>query len=298
MNRMKRIRLALIFSTFTSFSLLSAEDMKVDYYGVVSKSNDANLLKMAQDIFYTQLKSIDYITVDDKRPDTSKASSTLPKMSTEDSRISFYAEIEEINENGQKNWNCRFNAINPEDEIIHSKTEIYESYYKILAGAKKAIESVMLDLRPKVSNDDFFQRSSTKPQDVASVPIKSNDIESLSGTWNGEPFTDKIMILRGGRGFIIYKNGATMNIKVSAKKTDENGNVTEIQVKQVGKSNASFFPDLPRQVALELAPNASPIEWNFEIVSGELKGTKKTLIPATNEIGAVEGSSEASWNRR
>ena len=106
----------------------------------------------------------------------------------------------------------------------------------------------------------------------------------LSGIWSGEPFTDKIVILRGGRDFIIFKNGATMNISVSAEENSEHGSL--IKIRQIGKPNASFYPELPREIALSVAPNASPIEWNFTMNDeNALSGTKTTLLQGRKSKG-------------
>ncbi len=288
-NSISRIVIPAIISASAP---ISAEQIAVNYYGVVSKTQevDSNMLKMAQDIFFTQLKSIESVAVEDCRPDTSKVSAEIPQFFGES--IALYAQISESEKDGSKVWKCTFSAFNPSDEITHSKTETYDSYYKILAGAKSAIESVLAGFHeePKIVVESPKQEEKTFRGNI--------DIESMAGTWGGEPYTDKILILRGGRGFIIFKNGATMNIKIVAKKFDSSGNVSEIEVRQVGKSNASFFPELPRQTALNLAATASPIKWTFEIRAGELYGTKQTLIPAANEIGAVEGTVDSVWSKR
>ncbi len=296
MTHVSNLIVPAILSTAVA-SPIAAEQLAIDYYGVVAESTldgtELNMLKMAQDIFFTQLKSIDSITVSDKRPDSSKTSLSIPDF--QGSSVAFYAEIgENVSENG-KTWTCRFSAFDPSDEITHSKTETYDSYYKILSGAKSAIESVISDFKKDENEKKAVVVAKTESPRTFDGNI---DIESLAGTWSGEPFTDKILILRGGRGFIIFKNGATMNIKISAKKIDSRGNVSEIEVRQIGKSNASFFPELPRQTALNLAATASPIVWNFTIRAGELYGTKRTIIPATNALGAEEGTVVSTWSKK
>ncbi|MBR1537148.1 MAG: hypothetical protein IJ630_09435 [Treponema sp.] len=289
----KAVIFRLTILILSSFAALNAEDLLVDYYGVVSVSSDTNMLKMAQDVFYTQLKSIDGISVDDKRPDISKASSVLPTFAPSNIKVAFYAEIsDEKGAGGQTVWNCRFNAVTQSDGITHSTTENYESYYKILVGAKTAIEKVLQDLKspaPEFANAD--------KENIAADFKTGVDIESLAGTWSGEPYADKIIILRGGRGFVIFKNGATMNIKISVKKATVDGISTNLEVTQVGKSNASFFPELPREQALACAQTASPITWNFSLTSADtLEGIKNTVI-ATNS-GTEKGTMSSTWSRK
>ena len=290
-NLVKACFSCLIFLIFST--QLKAEDILVDYYGVVSASSDTNMLKMAQDVFFTQLKSIDGIKVDDKRPDIIKASSNMPIFAQTNAKVYFYAEISDSrNETGQTIWNCRFNAFTPEDGITHSASENYESYYKILVSAKNAIEKILSDL--KAPSPEFAAENKSN----ISVDFNSGvDIESLAGTWSGEPFADKIIILRGGRGFVIFKNGATMNIKITVKKATIEGKSTNLEITQVGKSNASFFPELPREQALACAATASPITWNFSLTSADkLEGVKNTVI-ATND-GPEQGTVNSSWSRK
>lgn len=283
---------------FASAWWLHSEPLRVEYYGVVTSSSDLNMVKMAQDIFLTQLKSIPYISVEDRRPDTSKTLKSPPKFpqtEADGGRIVFYAEIEESpSEGGGKAWKCKFSAMNPSDQILHTKDEIYESYYKILANAKGTIEEIVNDFKETTAPE----QKRTVTEEIAKNTFSGNiDIESLSGTWYGEPYTDKIMILRGGRGFIIFKNGATMNIKLSVTKFDSRGNAEEIEVSQVGKSNASFFPELPRQTAMSVAESSKPIKWNFLIRPGELYGTKQTMVPTNGGTDATLGTLDATWTK-
>ncbi len=271
----------------------AAEDFLIDYYGVVSSSSDTNMLKMAQDVFLTQLRSIDGVKVDDKRPDNSRASAIIPEFAQTNAKVFFYAEIsDKKSDSGQTIWNCRFNAVTQEDGITHSATENYESYYKILVGAKGAIEKVLQDL--KSPPPEFH---SADKANIAADFKTGIDIESLAGTWGGEPYADKIIILRGGRGFVIFKNGATMNIKISVKNASIDGKTTNLEIAQVGKSNASFFPELPREQALACAATASPITWNFSLTSADtLEGVKNTVIQ-TND-GTEKGTLSSTWSRR
>ncbi|MBQ7158123.1 MAG: hypothetical protein IJS09_01675 [Treponema sp.] len=287
---MKRFRL-LLTVLFLSALHLSAAPFTVDYYGVVSQSSDTNILKMAQDIFLTQLKSIEQLQVDDKRPDTARTLRSAP-VPPESSHVVFYAEINEVAASSAAvEWKCTFNAIGT-DGKTYTKTEQYDSYYKILVGAKPAIEDVLSQL-PQNNSPAIMPAM----QNTAQTAFKA---ESLAGTWGGEPYTDKIVLLKGGRGFVIFKNGATMNILLKVLNTDSNGNISHISVAQVGKPNASFFPSLPRETALASAATAKPITWDFQVsADGSLRGTKNTLVPsADSPTGATEGTENTVWTKK
>lgn len=71
---------------------------------------------------------------------------------------------------------------------------------------------------------------------------------------------------------------------------------------QSGKSNASFFPELPREVALVAAMDAQPITWTMTLSSNStLTGTKQSLqaiMEAGSAVGAEMGISQVTWTRQ
>ena len=82
-------------------------------------------------------------------------------------------------------------------------------------------------------------------------------------------------------------------------KAEINNNV--LNAKQTGPANASYFPDLPREVALVVAKNADPIEWNLTLTSNNtLEGEKITLFPSsdTSVSHAEKKSVPVVWNRQ
>jgi hypothetical protein len=174
-------------------------------------------------------------------------------------------------------------------DLVISKE--YSSYYKILTEAKQSLDNLVAKIRAgtaakkNAANDDE-QAASPQAQQTVST-------QSIAGTWLGEKNIDKIIILRGGRGFVIYKNGASMNITV---RIADDGIV---HIKQAGNSNASFFPELPRKTALENAKNAAPIEWLFTLVDAvTLSGQKKTLVSAPDtKTGVTEGTVPVTWQK-
>lgn len=247
------------------------------------------MLKMAQDLFYTQLNSIDNLAIMDKRPDLSSVSSKLPDISsTPRSKIVFYAEIKEERTGEQDvKWNCSFNAKRLQDGKVYSTVKIYDSYYKMLTGARDSIDELLQPLKQNTESTSLKNSENFSDSEA----VSKINIENLSGNWTGEPYADKIVILRGGRGFIIFKNGATMNIQVSI--SDSN-----IKIKQVGKSNASFFPEFSRETALKAAVSAPPAEWIFKM-DGEstLRGTKNTLIMPDSSSSPVQGKIKSVWTK-
>lgn len=291
-----RLAFSVQFLLFGMFLLPKAytAPLYIDYYGVVSQSSETNILKMAQDIFYTQLNSIENVSVDDKRKDAGTTLQATPDFSTTATpHIAFYAEIAEEIIDTAKEWQCTFIAFQAESQQTYTKTEKYSSYYKILANAKPAIEAVL----EKLSATNASETQFAIPAPAATSGIKT---EALAGTWTGESDIDKIILLRGGKGFVIFKNGASMNIKVTITNSDSAGNITDLKIVQDAKPNASFFPALPRNVALENAASAAPITWTFHVTDSKtLSGTKTTLVASSESpTGAISGTQEVTWEKK
>ncbi|MCR5290693.1 MAG: hypothetical protein K6E51_11935, partial [Treponema sp.] len=73
-----------------------------------------------------------------------------------------------------------------------------------------------------------------------------------------------------------------------------------VTIKQSDKPNASFFPELPRKIALDNAPSAQPVEWNLTLTdTNTMEGTKETLVEDTaSPTGATTGSLDVLWTRK
>ena len=265
------------------FSLQSAicQPYNIDYYGIVSSEIDDNMAKMLSDLYYTQFQEISSFNVTDKR--TQDCLKSIPSNdSINSSNFSFYSIITKENAKWISNLTIKNKNLN------HSVKKEFDSFYKILMEPKDILQASLKDL---VLQKTVVSTEEQTEQPTINLPQIST--EFLSGTWYGENNIDKIVIMRGGRGFVIFNNGASMNISVELS----NASKKTIKIKQNGRSNASFYPDLPRQVALKVAVNANPIEWNFELLDDNtLKGKKSTLISANED--AIPGIIDVTWHRR
>ena len=231
---------------------------------------------MTEDLFFSQLSAADLFTVRDMRSSEYSAAE-LTRYGSGNS-LFFYTQIYE--KDGQ--WFLKLHLI---DGATGKETVLennYDGYYKILTEAKNSLTSLI-----KQFNTDEAQKNE-KPG-AASITA-----EKLSGTWYGEDYIDKIILLRGGRGFVIFKNGASMNISVSVS-----GNV--LSAVQQSKPNASFFPELPREAALVNAPEAKPIRWELTVENeSTMQGVKISLVAEYDNSGLVsvkQGSIPVRWHR-
>lgn len=237
---------------------LFANPVNLDFYGIITTDADSNMMNMTEDMFIKQLSEIT-TNVTDKRSEKSNLQNVLQ---TENSNTIFYIDIKKLPNTAGK-WSSVFYIKNPQKQT-NIYTKEYDSYYKILVESKYFLSEIF-------SNND-----AQKNKNQAQSTMNFVSTEKIAGTWIGEKFVNKIVILRGGRGFVIFNNGASMNISINIQ-TDSSGK-NYVNIKQISSANASFFPEIPRKNALEIASNTEPIEWNLSLFDENiLKGEKHTI---------------------
>lgn len=270
---MKKKLFFLFFCTILPFSIFCEVITQIDFYGIASKDAEKNMLLMTEDVFFAQLKELKF-NILDKRYDNFSDDffnnlADFSSSSSPETRY-FYATILKL-ESGKWEVNFYLNQYNSNKQ--ESDKKIYDSYYKILMESKINLQAIVENLAEKQNKTG---EEKTLNEDFT--------LESLAGSWNGGKDINKIILMRGGRGFVIFKNGASMNISLKIK-TDENG-LKKIEAVQTSLPNASFFPEIDRKKALENAANEKPILWNLDFKNQNLlSGTVETLIQ--NEAGEV-----------
>lgn len=274
----KRTSILLVFSLISSFCFSQSSKSTIVFYSAVSDSADSSMIKLTQDLFYSQLSALDAYTVIDKRNEDYTSSNI-----DNDNDYIFYVEIQQ----SENNWVCTLNAFSTSNGYHAISTKEYESYYMILLDAKNSLSLVMDNVRHPESmqnNVTVTETDNYEPTNEQNQVIHPT-VELLAGTWKGDSTVDKIVILRAGRGFAIFKNGSSMNITVTIS-----GN--QVQLKQTSKNNASYYPELPREIALAYAADASPIIWTLNLSSEDtLFGEKTTAQPLYEGTKAVSAQS-------
>ncbi len=284
----KAILISLLMTPLAEGNL-HAENYSIRYYGIESPSLDGNMIRLTGDLYYTQLCEIGNLSVTDMRTDPA-APFNPENMTPEHGAVSFYTEIRQNEESSV--WTATIHVIKGGNGGAFTSEKEYGSFYKILTEPKSELQKTIKSLISGGAGGTAGQSADTLRKEVTARP----STEFLSGTWTGEDEIDKIVIMRGGRGFVIYRNGATMTISVMTSETDDPDSIT---IRQNGKANASFYPQIPRKTALEAAVNAAPIEWNMRI-DGEntLTGEKRTLVMSDAGTAAVPGTVAVSWHRK
>ena len=284
------LKKSIIISALLFFSLMSisAQSYSIDYFGIVSTEIDANMSKMTSDLYYTQLSEINNFSVTDKR--TAPSLSERPDAAFfSDGKLSFFTYISK--DNNSDKWITTYYVVDKTKNEEHSKKKTYDSFYKILMEPKDVLKNTIKQLIENDTSSTSISTSAQRNPEIKGASIAST--EELSGTWGGEDNINKIVIMRGGRGFVIFNNGASMNITVELSGSDGNKKVV---ITQKANSNASFFPELNRTVALSAAVSAKPIKWTLALTdTNTLKGTKNTLLPDGDSY--KEGSINVIWTR-
>ncbi len=253
-------------------------------YGTSIDSNDASKVQVSADLFYSQLQLSDDFTLYDRRSTVYSADVLDVHKNTND--VLFYNEIIE----NEDMWSTSLHLVDfSTDKEVFVKYE-YSEYYRILIDAKDVLNELIE--KYKASYTGLDSSSNIEPS-VNSTP-SSITVTNLFGTWYGEEHVDKIVILRGGKGFVIFENGASMNISVSV-------DGSTFLARQESQSNASFFPELPREVALVKALDGSLIEWELTIENeNSLSGVKHTFGASLNNNGetiAIKEEIPVKWYR-
>ncbi len=271
-------------SAFSQESPASEGKRNLYVYGSIIDSNDPSKVQVSADLFYSQLQLNDNFTLHDRR--STVYSTDVLDIHKNSNDMLFYNEIIENDDS----WSTRLYLIDVStNEEIFVEYE-YSEYYRILIDAKdvlnELIDAYKADTNDLLPNSDS---ASTINSSASSITVTN-----LFGTWYGEEHVDKIVILRGGKGFVIFENGASMNISVSV-------DGATFLARQESQSNASFYPELPREVALVKALDDSLIEWELTIESeNSLSGIKHTFGPRLDANGvtiAVKEEIPVKWYR-
>ena len=285
LKKSKSILIFLLFTLFTGF--LHSQEFEIDYCGIFSDALDLNMAKLTSDLYFTQLSEIQGFSVTDRRSEFKfKEYENLDKSTFTPAKKTFFAVINK--KENSDNWLAVFHIVHENSEV--TKTKEYDSFYKILMEPKENLKASLNDLITK--GGDAPSENTAKAQNDMPPAKSTVSTEFLSGTWKAENGLNKVVIMRGGRGFVIFNNGASMNIVI---KLDEDSG-KRITITQNQKSNASYFPELSREEALVHAVNAQPIEWTLTASdSNTLIGQKRTLVQDSGAV--VYADIPVTWTR-
>lgn len=159
---------------------------------------------------------------------------------------------------------------------------------RIISKVYDNINKILLDSRLLVFN--LFDFSVPLEQLARSLPQTEQNtefgyietVDSLAGSWKGEPGLDRVMILRGGRGMAVFSSGVSVSLDLKI----ENG---YLLVTQKGSLQPRQFLNLPDEIARQAVQKTNPPQWRFLVSPDKkiLSGTKVDAQIQYNETAII-----------
>ncbi|MBP5587822.1 MAG: hypothetical protein J6X37_03750 [Treponema sp.] len=311
MRLTKKITAAIFLILMHGALCFCQENFDVYFYGVIAPFTQDNQVNITQDLFAAQLRSIPEIKFVDVRNGglrenfnslTDSQISGLTKESIFDlipsssdfknnpQIVILFSKIDKLED---ETYLCTYYLKNLKNNKITVTEKSFDTYYNILSDARVTISKVLSENLDKELSSGQGQQAARKPREPINEVAMT--VEGVSGTWSGEKGITKIILMRSGRGFVIFENGASMNITVEVEKTENDRKI--LKIKQNGNFNASFYPDIPRQKVLAFADKAMPIEWSFFLTgTSTLTGFRNSLtVDDKGNVG--ENRTHVSWTK-
>ena len=176
-----------------------------------------------------------------------------------------------------------------------------DQFTRIISKVYDNINKILLDSRLLVFNlFDFSipleQLAISAPQNEQSTEFGYIEtVDSLAGSWKGEPGLDRVMILRGGRGMAVFSSGVSVSLDLKI----DNG---YLLVTQKGSLQPRQFLNLPDEIARQAVQQTNPPQWRFLVSPDKkvLSGTKVDAQIQYNETSIISvnyGSATVEWLR-
>ena len=176
-----------------------------------------------------------------------------------------------------------------------------DQFTRIISKVYGSINKILLDSRLLVFN--LFDFSVPLEQLARSLPQTEQNtefgyidtVDSLAGSWKGEPGLDRVMILRGGRGMAVFSSGVSVSLDLKI----DNG---YLLVTQKGSLQPRQFLNLPDAIAQQAVQQTNPPQWRFLVSPDKkiLSGTKVDAQIQYNETAIISvkyGTATVEWLR-
>ena len=154
-------------------------------------------------------------------------------------------------------------------------------FTRMISKVYDNLNKILLDSRLLVFNlFDFSvpleQLANSVPQNEQSTEFGYVEtVDSLAGSWKGEPGLDRVMILRGGRGMAVFSSGVSVSLDLKI----DNG---YLLVTQKGNLQPRQFLNLPDEIARQAVQKTNPPQWRF-LVSADKKILSGTKVDAQRQ---------------
>jgi len=279
--RQKKYRYLLLFFFISVAPCLSALQT-VAIYQIEGTNVSTQTAQTINNLMVTFIKAQKKYRIIDMR--TEYAPKEYPKDSAAD--FVFFAAVQTVSDGIRISLTLK----GPEDTATRFISKVYERSNALLLDSRRLINRLFdfsIALEQPAQAENLSDNDRLMPIDT---------IDSLAGSWKGEAGIDRIMILKGGHGIIIFSNATSFSLDL----TIEDGYLI---VKPKGDIPPQRFLQLPDHIVNQIMQKIEPPEWRFLVSANNnlLSGTKKEVQVHHDNTDITDISYETvpvEWQRK
>ena len=254
---------------------------KVAVYQLQAPTMNEQTVQTVDNLVFSFIKELKTYTIFDLR--TEPAPAAFPSDLSVD--YIFYGVLKEVPEGIKLELILK----GQEDQVTRMISKVYENINRILLDSRLLVFN-LFDFSIKL---DALADSQQEEQTAEFTYIET--VDSLAGSWKGEPGLDRVMILRGGRGMAVFSSGVSISLDLKI----ENG---YLLVTQKGTMQPRQFLNLPDGIAQQAVQQIEPPQWRFLVSTDKkiLSGTKIDAQIQYNETAIINiqyGTALVEWQR-
>lgn len=254
---------------------------KVAVYQLQAPTMNEQTVKTVDNLVFSFIKELKTYTIFDLR--TEPVPAAFPSDLSVD--YIFYGVLKEVPEGIKLELILK----GQEDQVTRMISKVYENINRILLDSRLLVLN-LFDFSIKLDN---LADSQQEEQTTEFTYIET--VDSLAGSWKGEPGLDRVMILRGGRGMAVFSSGVSISLDLKI----ENG---YLLVTQKGTMQPRQFLNLPDSIAQQAVQQIEPPQWRFLVSTDKkiLSGTKVDAQIQYNETAIINiqyGTALVEWQR-
>jgi len=177
-----------------------------------------------------------------------------------------------------------------EEQVTRMISKVYENVNRILLDSRLLVFN-LFDFSIRLEDIPDTLQQDEQITEFGYIET----VDSLAGSWKGEPGLDRIMILRGGRGMAVFSSGISVSLELKI----DNG---YLLVTQKGNLQPRQFLNLPDTIAQQAVQKLNPPQWRFLVSADKkiLSGTKVDAQIKYNETAIIDvqyGTVVVEWLR-
>lgn len=277
-NKTRYITLLLLIGIHTMLAAVP----KVAVYQLQAPTMNEQTVQTVDNLVFSFIKELKTYTILDLR--TQPVPAAFPADLSVD--YIFYGVLKEVPEGIKLELILK----GKEAQVTRMFSKVYENINRILLDSRLLVFN-LFDFSIKL--DNLAEGEDQKERMTEFTYIET--VDSLAGSWKGEPGLDRVMILRGGRGMAVFSSGVSISLDLKI----ENG---YLLVTQKGSLQPRQFLNLPDGIAQQAVQQIDPPQWRFLVSTDKkiLSGTKVDAQIQYNDTAIINiqyGTALVEWLR-